>query len=298
MLFAGLVTAASNEDALHVQKVADDIYAVVGPFGNRSPENLGNNATFGFVVTDDGVVLVDSGGSYKGAQAIEALIQQVTHKPVKLVINSGGQDHRWLGNGYFKERGARIIASSAAVEDQRARHQEQLLTLGNLVGVEGMTGTDPVYADETFDESMRIDVGSKTFDLRKVGPAHTPGDILVSLPEQRVVFSGDVVYVGRMLGIMPHSNAKHWIDAFATMAALEPLSIIPGHGPPTDLEQARADSLAYLAFIRETVGTFMENGGDITQIGTLDQSRFAHLVDYATLKGRNAQQVYQEMEWE
>lgn len=181
MLFASIAMAASNDDALHLQKIADDIYAVVGPFGNRSPENLGNNATFGFVVTDEGVVLVDSGGSYKGAQAIDALIRQVTDKPLKIVINSGGQDHRWLGNGYFKGRGARIIASAAAVDDQHARQQEQLLALGNLVGTEGMSGTDPVYADETFDESMSVTFGGKTFELRKVGPAHTPADSWVWL---------------------------------------------------------------------------------------------------------------------
>lgn len=298
VLGVSVVKANDNDAALRLQQVADGIYALVGPFGNRSPENLGNNATFGFVVTDEGVVLVDSGGSHQGAQAIDALIRQVTDKPVKIVINSGGQDHRWLGNGYFKERGARIIASAAAVVDQRTRHQDQLLMLGNLVGTEGMAGTNPVYADETFAERMSVTLGGRTIELFKVGPAHTPGDSLVWLPEERVVFSGDVVYVGRMLGVMSHSNAKHWIEAFETMAALAPVSVVPGHGPPTDLDQARADSLDYLVFLRETVGEFMNNGGDITQIGTLDQSRFAHLVDYATLKGRNAQQVFQEMEWE
>ncbi len=299
MLATGVVTAENESDSeLHLQQVTDDVYAVIGPFGNRSPENLGNNATFGFIVTDEGVVLVDSGGSYKGAQAIDAVIRQVTDTPVKIVVNSGGQDHRWLGNGYFKEKGARIIASTAAVADQRARQQDQLLVLGNLVGTEGMSGTEPVYADETFDESMSITLGKKTFALSKVGPAHTPGDSLVWLPDEHVVFSGDVVYVGRMLGVLPYSNAKHWIEAFETMASLEPVGIIPGHGPPTDLEGARADSLDYLVFLRELVGEFMDGGGDITQIGTLDQSRFEHLVDYATLKGRNAQQVFQEMEWE
>jgi len=298
MLLAGVALAADSSDGLHLQKVSDRIYAIVGPFGNRSPENLGNNATFGFVVTDEGVVLVDSGGSHQGAAAIEALIRQVTDQPVKVVINSGGQDHRWLGNGYFKQRGARIIASTAAFEDQRARLDEQLFMLGNLVGAQGMAGTEPVYADETFDEDMSFTLGGTSFELRRVGPAHTPGDSLVWLPEQRVVFSGDVVYVGRMLGVMPYSKSGHWIEAFETMAALEPATIVPGHGPPTDLAQARADAFDYLVFLREAIGAFMEGGGDITQIGTLDQSRFSYLEDYETLKGRNAQQVFQEMEWE
>ncbi|MFW6258189.1 MAG: MBL fold metallo-hydrolase [Halochromatium sp.] len=298
LLLASVALAADQDAGLRLQPISDRIYAIVGPFGNRTPENLGNNATFGFVVTDAGVVLIDPGGSAKGAAAIDALIDQVTDQPVKIVINTGGQDHRWLGNAYFKKRGARIIASQAAVEDQRARLKEQLFRLQNLVGVDGLAGTEPVYADETFDETMTFSLGDTRFELRRIGPAHTPGDSLVWLPDERVAFSGDVVYVGRMPGVMPHSSSAHWIEAFEILAAVEPKVIVPGHGPATDLAQARADTLDYLVFLRETVGAFMEDGGDITQIGTLDQSRFAHLEDYQSLKGRNAQQVFQEMEWE
>jgi glyoxylase-like metal-dependent hydrolase (beta-lactamase superfamily II) len=298
MLLTALASAADQDAGLRLQQIGERVYAVVGPFGNRTPENLGNNATFGVVVTDAGVVLIDSGGSAQGAAAIDALIKQVTDQPVKIVINTGGQDHRWLGNGYFKQRGARIIASAAAVADQRARLDEQWLRLQNLVGAEGLAGTEPVYADETFDEGMPLSLGETRLELRLIGPAHTPGDSLVWLPEERIVFSGDAVYVGRMLSVRPYSNSAHWIDAFETMASLEPVTIVPGHGPATDLARARADTLDYLVFLRETVGAFMEAGGDITQIGTLDQSRFAYLEDYASLKGRNAQQVFQEMEWE
>ncbi|MET0091786.1 MAG: MBL fold metallo-hydrolase [Candidatus Thiodiazotropha sp.] len=298
LLFTGFVSAADAVAPLKLHKVSDDIYAVVGPFGNRSPENLGNNATFGVVVTDEGVVLIDPGGSYQGAASIEAMIRQVTDKPVKLVINSGGQDHRWLGNGYFKQRGAKIIASAAADDDHRARLQDQMFVLGNLVGAEGMKGTDPVYADETFGDRMTLNFGGKTFELLKVGPAHTPGDSLVWLPQAGVVFSGDVVYVGRMLGVLAYSKSSHWIEAFETMAALEPKTVVPGHGAPTNLAHATRDTLDYLVFLRESVGGFMEEGGDITRIGSIDQERFSYLEDYTTLKGRNAQQVFQEMEWE
>jgi glyoxylase-like metal-dependent hydrolase (beta-lactamase superfamily II) len=298
MLLAALASAADQDAGLRLQQIGERVYAIVGPFGNRTPENLGNNATFGFVVTDAGVVLIDSGGSERGAAAIAALIKQVTDQPVKIVINTGGQDHRWLGNGYFKQRGARIIASAAAVADQRARLNEQLLRLRNLVGAEGLAGTEPVYANETFDGDMTFSHGETRFELRLVGPAHTPGESLVWLPEARIVFSGDVVYVGRMLSVRPYSNSAHWIDAFETMASLEPVTIVPGHGPATDLARARADTLDYLVFLRETVGAFMEAGGDIAQIGSLDQSRFVYLEDHASLQGGNAQQVFQELEWE
>ena len=298
LLAAGAGMAGGGAEALRLHPVNDHVYAVVGPLGNRAPENLGNNATFGFVVTEAGVVLIDSGGTHEGAAALHETIRRVTDKPVEVVINTGGQDHRWLGNGYFKERGARIIAGAEAVEDQRTRVQDQFFRLGSLLGEEALEGTDPVYADETFQETLRFELGGIAFELRQVGPAHTPGDSIVWLPAERIVFAGDVVFVERMLRVAPHSNSRGWIAAFEAVAALEPETVVPGHGPPSDLSRARKDTLDYLVFLRESVGRFMDGGGGISGVGGLDQSRFDYLVNADSLAGRNAQQVFQEMEWE
>lgn len=297
-MLAGASHAKDESQVLRLQKINSHVYAVVGPLGNRTPENLGNNSTSGFVITPDGVVLIDSGGSYQGAAAIQALIGQVTKQPVKVVINTGGQDHRWLGNGFFKERGARIVASRKAVADQRERYEEQYFMLANLVGNKGMQGTAPIYAEETFDETHRITLGGIVFELRQVGPAHTPSDSLVWLPEEQVVFAGDVVFVERLLGVLPHSNSRGWIKAFEAMADMKPKVVVPGHGRATDLAQARKDTYDYLVFLRKSVADFIDSGGAITRIGKLDQARFAYLDGYEILKGRNAQQVFQEMEWE
>ena len=110
VMWLSLASAVAGQ--LEVQKIADDVYALVGDLGQRSAENLGNNATFGAVVTKEGVVLVDSGGSRAGAEAIEAALKTVTGKTVVAVINTGGQDHRWLGNGYFRAKGVRLPARS------------------------------------------------------------------------------------------------------------------------------------------------------------------------------------------
>ena len=298
LLLLLVVPAAYAAPDLQVQKITDSVYALVGPFGNRSAENLGNNATFGFIVTDEGVILIDAGGGYLGAEAIQSAIADVTTQPVKIVVNTGGQDHRWLGNGYFKEHGARIIASRRAVEDQKARARDQLMVLDNLVGLKGMEGTTPVYADEVFDDRLDIALGGVRLELHHVGQAHTPGDLFAWLPAQSVMFSGDIVYIGRMLGVMPYSNSRSWIDTFNAMAGFSPSVIVPGHGPVSTLDQARADTLDYLVTLRDKISAFMEAGRGIEEVGTLDQSAFAHLVSYDELKGRNAQQVFQEMEWE
>ena len=298
IVFACQLTPAYAATLLQLKQVEDNVYAIVGPLTNRNPENLGNNATFGFVVTADGVVLVDSGGTYKGAAEIHTLIKSVTDKPVKVVINTGGQDHRWLGNGYFKQQGATIIASAKAVEDQKARTQDQFFLLGNLVGDTGMEQTEAVYADETFENSKKFTQGNTKFEIHHAGQAHTPGDSFVWLPQHDIVFSGDIVYVQRMLSISPASNSKSWVAAFQAITALKPKVIVPGHGHVTSLKEATAHTHDYLVFLRQAVADFMEAGRGIEDIGKLDQSKFSYLLNYDMLKGRNAQRVFEELEWE
>lgn len=285
-------------DSLKLQKVTDGVYAIVGELGNRTPKNLGNNATFGFIVTLEGVVLIDSGGTYKGAKEIHHLIKSITDKPITTIINTGGQDHRWLGNGYFKEQGARIIANKKAVQDQKTRSQDQFILLGNLVGVEGIKGTDAVYAEQTFDEKFEFMLGGVTFEVHHAGQAHTPGDSFVWLPQKNVMFTGDIVYTERMLDVGSQSNSKSWISAYQSMAAYKPMHVVPGHGQATDLSIARKATYDYLVSLRNAVSDFMESGGDISEISSVDQSKFSHLLNYETLAGRNAQQVFIELEWE
>lgn len=293
-----LLLLAAPLSALEIAKVSDNVYALVGELGQRSSSNLGNNATFGVVVTSAGVVLIDSGASWKGAEHIEKAISEITAKPVVLVINSGGQDHRWLGNGYFRAKGARILTSSAAFDDQHKRTQEQLSGLMLTVGEAGMEGTRPCYAEMRYDNAFSITVGDTTLQLQRIGPAHTAGDSYVWLPQQRVVFTGDVVYTERLLGVLPFSSSKNWIEAFKSVEALEPAAIVPGHGHPATLAQARADTYDYLLMLRAKVSELIALGGGMERVGEIDQSAFSRLQGYNDLKGRNAQQVYSQLEWE
>jgi len=294
----GFLSSPSLAVDLKIQRVTENVYALVGPHEQRNAANLANNATFGVVVTDDGVVLVDPGGSYKGAAQIDAAIKTLTDKPVKIVINSGGQDHRWLGNGYFRERGARIVASAAAVEDHRERTNEQFFGLTNLIGEAALAGTEPVYADETFDHELDLDFGGMRFKLRHIGPAHTPGDAFIWMPDSDVMFAGDIVYVERLLGTGPAGDTKSWLRTFEAMAAYKPEYIIPGHGPVTNLIRARAETYDYLVHLRSSIGRLLENGGDIKESVNIDQSTFSHLQVFDQISRRNAQAVYVEMEFD
>lgn len=296
-VLALLVPAPLFADTLTPTQVAPGVYAIVGPFDQRNPENLANNATFGLVVTEAGAVLIDAGGSLKGAQALDEVIRGLTDQPVTHVINTGGQDHRWIGNSYWQAQGAQVIASEDAVGDQKDRASMQMTALSMLLkGAE--EGTAPSYADITFADSYTLTLGGRTLEITHPGAAHTPGDSFVWLPDASVMFTGDIVYVGRTLGVMEFSNSSEWVDSFEAMAAHAPAHVVPGHGPATDLATATRDTYDYLVNLRTRMAEHIDAGGDIIGAVDVDQSAFSYLENFDQLARRNAQEVFSQMEWE
>lgn len=284
-------------DVLKVQPVTDDVWAIVGPLEQRSPENLANNATFGLVVTPEGAVLMDPGGSWQGAKALHDTIRTVTDQPVVYVIDTGGQDHRWLGNGYWQAQGATVIAPDAAVEDQQARASMQLTGLAQLIGM-ALEGTEPSFADVTFSDAHMLEVGGVRFEIVHPAPAHTPGDSFVWVPARDTVFTGDIVYVERILGVGDQSSITHWPDAYLAVEATGAAHVVPGHGGATTMEHARADTYDYLMNLRAQIGALLDEGGDILTAPQVDQTAFSYLKQFDSLAGRNAQTAFQQMEWE
>ncbi len=292
----GAPTCALAE-ILDMRPVTESVWAIVGEKEQRSPENLGNNATFGLIVTEAGAVLIDPGGSTRGAQALHDAIRSVTDQPVTHVINTGGQDHRWLGNGYWQAQGATVIASEAAVQDQQARASVQMTGLAQLIGA-ALDGTAPSFADVTFADDYTLELGGLTLKIVHPGPAHTPGDSFVWIPERDTVFTGDIVYVERILGLGDQSSITHWPDAYLAVEATGAAHVVPGHGGPTTMARARADTYDYLMNLRAQIGALLEEGGDIMSAPQVDQAAFAYLEQFDSLAGRNAQTAFQQMEWE
>lgn len=294
MLFSNIVMAQSSLD---IQKVDENVYALVGELSQRSKENLGNNSTHGVIITNEGVILIDSGASYLGAKQIHEAIQTLTDKPVKIVINSGGQDHRWLGNDYFHKLGAKIISSSKARDDQKTRSDDEMTGLSFLIG-DSLKQTEPFYATEVFDDTKQVELGGVKLDLYYFGPAHTVGDIFIHMPNKNIIFTGDIVFNDRMLGIGPAQNFQSWISVFEKMASFKPKHIIPGHGKPSDLSTSTKDTYQYLLFLKAEIAKVLSDDGDMLQASKIDQSKFYYLKNYKSIAGKNAQWVFEQMEFD
>ena len=301
LLGAALAWAAGVAQAVEVrfQRVADGVYAHIGDKGARTAENEGLNANIGLVVTPAGAVLIDSGATFHSARQIHDAVKTVTPQPVKWVFNTGGQDHRWLGNGYFAGQGAEIIAHADGRADMNNRGNDHLQGLKATLGpkADGTVPTLPTRWLTGNDE--RLELGGVVFELKHRGGAHTPGDMMVWLPGPQVLFAGDVVYVDRMLGVIPVSNTRRWLDTFSVIEQLEPKTIVPGHGRVTDLTTARADTQAYLEALRAHMKKAVDDGIDVSAaVKSFDGRPFVRLLNAAELMPGNASRTYLEMERE
>ena len=278
------------------QAVAPGVYAFVGETGGRTYDNEAMNATTGFIVTSDGVVVIDSGSSFQVGQKIHAAIRSVTKQPVKWVINTGGQDHRWLGNSYFITLGVPIVGHEKMRADAEERGAMLLQSLrGELK--EKLDGTTAVLPTETFATRKKLRVGKTDIELIHTASAHTPGDILVWLPQTRTVFSGDIVFTDRLLGVLPFSNVAGTLASFDAMAALKPKRIVPGHGAVCDLAKAQRETYDYLARLNTHMKQAVNKGDDLqTSIQSLDLRAWAQLPLFDLLNGGNASRAYLEAE--
>lgn len=296
-----LLTLSSFAHAIEVrfEAVAPGLYAFIGEKSGRTYENEGLNANIGLVVTADGALLVDSGASFQGARKIHEAVKQVTRQPVKWVINTGGQDHRWLGNGYFIGQGAEVIAHANAEADLQQRGGDHIAALKPELKdkLDGTVPTLPTRWLSGNDETLNL--GGTTVRVIHRGGAHTPGDVMVWLPHQRVVFSGDVVYVDRMLGVIPVSHTGRWLENFAALEALQPARIVPGHGQVCDLPLAQAQTRDYLKTLRAHMKQAVDAGQDISAaIKAFDAKPWMGLLNAAELHPGNASRTYLELELE
>lgn len=279
----------ATEPVFKTVKVSDRVYALVGELTQRSKTNLGNNMTCGFIITDDAVVVVDSGGSEQGAMAIERAVRTITPKPIRWVINSGGQDHRWFGNDYFQRvLGARVIASEPGVLDMKTRGAPQFEAAKQNLA-EHFAGTVLSYPDVTFSQRHKLPVNGVDIELIESHGAHTKADVFVWLPKEKLVFSGDIVFADRLLGIMPGMGLK-WIAALSYLRdELQPVTVIPGHGNVSSLDKALKDSLGYLITLRDGAVQAFKNGAfdSVEAAQAIDQSPYAYLVNYTDTRFRS-----------
>lgn len=306
LLVAG--TAAASEDIADqypasplYQKpveVIPDVFSAIGATAPPTYENGGHNNNLSFILTGDGVVVVNGGASWQLAEALHAEIKAVTDQPVRLVINENGQGHAMLGNSYWRAQGVKIVAHEDAAAEFEERGYDSLAA-AERVQKEKAAKTDVALPDETFADRYTVEFGAKTILALNLGPAHSPGDIVVWMPDEKLVISGDMAFHERMLPIFEETDTAAWIESWDDgFEALGAVYVIPGHGHPTNMAQVRRYTKDYLVYLRGKIRAHLDAGGELKDAYYVDQSPYAHLDTFEELATRNAGRVYEQMEWE
>lgn len=279
-------------------EVIPNVWSAIGATAPPTYENAGHNNNLSFLVTGDGVIVINGGANYRLAEALHAEIRAVTDQPVKLVINENGQGHAMLGNNYWTEQGIDVLAHVDAAEEF-AEYNAQILAGMQAYAKENAEGTELVAPTITFEDSYVIDMGDMHVEVLHLGPAHSPGDIQVWLPELSLMIAGDIAFNGRMPPIFADTCTSCWIETFETaFAPLDPTYIIPGHGHPTNLAQVEHHTLDYLKDLRARIGAHLDAGGTLDDAYYVDQSDWAFLDTFEELATKNAGVVFTEMEFE
>ena len=275
-----------------------NVFSAIGATAPSTYENAGHNNNLSFIVTGDGVVVINGGGSYLLAKALHDEIKIVTDQPVKLVLNENGQGHAMLGNSYWADQGVKIVAHTDAAATFAETGSRSLRAAQARIK-ERADDTRVALPTEVFDDAYIVEMGGMQIEARYLGHAHSPGDIVVWLPQQSLVIAGDMAFHERMLPIFDHTITADWIETWDTeFEALNATYVIPGHGHPTNMDQVRRYTRDYLIYLREKVGAHLDAGGDLAEAYYVDQSPYEHLDTFEELATRNAGRVYEQMEFE
>lgn len=279
-------------------EVIPGVFSAIGATAPPTYENAGHNNNLSFIVTGEGVVVVNGGAAYGLAQALHQEIKAVTDQPVKLVFNENGQGHAVLGNNYWAEQGVPIVAHVDAAEEV-AEYGGSILEGMKRYNRDQAEGTVIQLPTETFEDDYIVEMGEFRIEARHLGPAHSPGDIVIWLPNQGLVIAGDMAFHERMLPIFEHTYTADWLETWDT--EFEPLNatyVIPGHGHPTNMAQVRRYTKHYLEHLRAKIGAHLEAGGGLAEAYYVDQSAYANLDTFEELATKNAGRVFEQMEFE
>ncbi|MGD8782911.1 MAG: MBL fold metallo-hydrolase [Thioalkalispiraceae bacterium] len=290
----------------NLQKVPDaPVYYIKGMSGVPGAENEGLTANAGFVVTQKGVVVYDSLGTPVLGYRLLQAIRKVTDKKVKLVVIGHYHADHAYGLQAFREhtdaaiwaqRDASLYYDSPGASQRLAQRREALFPWVDET-------TYLVKPDKTFIDKTEFDMGDTMIQLIHAGPAHAPDDTIMIVKKYGVLFSGDLIFSGRLPFLGGEEvNTKNWLSALEYLQQMkpEPRFVIPGHGSADSNPTAAIRfTKNYIEFLREELGKAVEN---LTQFqeaySQIDWSQYQDVPTFNAANKGNAYQVFLEMESE
>ena len=275
--------------------VAPGVYALMGQPGEIAPANLGRIANVAFIVGPRGVVVVESGVSFRHGEEIIAAVGRITHQPIRLVIITHAGQEVVFGAGAFQARGIPVWMHRSSAALMAARCATCLRTLQNELGERAMVGSRLVKPDHVVDASQSLDVIGRRLTLIVPGEQRAPGTLALWDETTRTLIAGNLVSVERVPNLRD-ADDRGWPSALVALKATQCVHLVPTFGRIGTC--ADIDALErYLAALVKHVRTLLVAGVSLAELPARgDLPEFAAWDGYAALHMHNASRVYLKME--
>jgi glyoxylase-like metal-dependent hydrolase (beta-lactamase superfamily II) len=295
------VTIPKDIKDMSLKKVTDNVYVVHGIHAMPDKGNKGFISNSGIVVSDQGVVIIDTGGSLQIGEMLLNKITEVTDKPVIAVFNTHLHGDHWMGNAAIRKAypEARIYAHERAIERLQNGEAEQWLDIFMQATDGAIEGTQIVLPDTALKGGESIEAAGNTFRIHHTGKAHTDNDIMIEYPERKTLFAGDIVIYGSTVsGARPQDfSATGQISAVEYALELPVDIYVPGHGPTGGREIPEATK-RFLEILYQSVQRHYDEGLADFEMRDQVADELSEFSDWSGFDqiGRLISYVYQQVE--
>jgi quinoprotein relay system zinc metallohydrolase 2 len=281
---------------LPLDQVGAGVYVHTGEIALMTAANEGAIANLGVIIGDDGVAVVDTGGSVREARRLILTIGQITNKPVLYVINTHGHPDHVFGNAAFTAP-AVFVGNHNLSRDMLERGQFYLNSFRTPMG-SLLDEVKIVPPTVTVDDELQLNLGNRVLTLKAWRASHSATDLTVFDETTGALFAGDLVFL-RHIPVLDGS-IRGWLKTIDELARLPAKMVIPGHGPaPASWPSALDAERTYLERLQSDCRDLIKRGVPIaTAAGLAAVSEKSHWSLFGDYNARNATAAYSELEWE